>query len=214
MFPENDLEFEVCVIKDVTKQSEGWTITRDDGWCFYVNEDSPIAPKVGMEARFYGKGLGFNIRGLFIDGVKVFYRTEEEQKIHQEIELYGADAQDWLNRWDANKSVWSISMGGFGPSYEQALQITVTEIVRYMLENAIDKSTLQDAEIWKSFISKVEKYSDSNPIIAKLDLSGNQYHAALKLAAMLYIEGPRWLMNNKELENRKIQIIKYFPSVY
>lgn len=39
-------------------------------------------------------------------------------------------AKEALARWDAGKSVNSISLGGIGPSYEQCLQIAVFEIIR------------------------------------------------------------------------------------
>lgn len=120
-YPSNDEQFEEATISSVSKESEGWSFGRSDGWSFYVGKDSPVAPEVGMTARFYGKGIGYIVRGLFLDGVKVFYRTEAEQAGHHLVSTYGKDAQEWLSRWDEGRSVWSISMGGFGPGYEQAL---------------------------------------------------------------------------------------------
>ena len=47
--------------------------------------------------------------------------------------FYGKDAVEWLRRWDAGEGVWSIEMGGIGPGYEQCIQITAAEILRYMI---------------------------------------------------------------------------------
>lgn len=32
----------------------------------------------------------------------------------QTINRFGATAQEWLQRWDDNKHVWSVEMGGIG----------------------------------------------------------------------------------------------------
>lgn len=86
MYPKDDLEFEVCMLKSVTKERNGdYMISRDDGWSYSVPWDTPIIPEAGMSARIYGKGLGINVRGLFIDDVRIFYRTADEDKSFREI---------------------------------------------------------------------------------------------------------------------------------
>jgi hypothetical protein len=40
------------------------------------------------------------------------------------------NATEALAKWDAGEAVWSIEMGGLGPSYEQAIQILIFELVR------------------------------------------------------------------------------------
>lgn len=73
---KNDLQFEDKIIKEVRKNG----ITTEDGWSFHMPDNSPIKPNVGMVARFYGEGIGRPVRGLFIDGVKIFYNTLKQQK--------------------------------------------------------------------------------------------------------------------------------------
>src|SRR5688572_28637088 len=99
MFPADDNEFEDHVLTEVEKSDESWFIKHG---CvgFFCPSTSPVEPQAGMTARFYGRGLGSRVRGLFLDAHKVFYRTEAEDKEHSEIELYGADAAEWLKRWD------------------------------------------------------------------------------------------------------------------
>src|SRR5690349_6978437 len=122
---EADTQFESGRIKDVRSEGEhGWSIRREDGWSFCVPADSPIEPKAGMECRFYGEGIGRPVRGLVMDGQVVFYRTAAEDEQHHKEESYGKDAAVWVARFDEGRSVWSIEMGGLGPGYEQALQIT------------------------------------------------------------------------------------------
>lgn len=108
MYPPNDEHHETLTIESVSPRAADGsrTIERSDGFSFYV-PPSEVAIEPGMSARFYGKGRGFAVRGLFINEQKVFYRTadeeEDRQAIELAIELYGADAADWLSRWDAGR---------------------------------------------------------------------------------------------------------------
>lgn len=211
MFPENDTKFEETTIKRVTKQTEGWGFDRADGWSFYCPADSPIEPKEGMTARFYGDGIGSIVRGLFLDGVKVFYRTEEEQKEKSEIDMYGADAADWLRRWDKGDTVWSIEMGGLGPGYEQCIHITCAEILRNMLDRKYDVTKWEDADTWKQDRTEIEKMGFDNPTIKALGLSGAQWGAAMNLACHFYRNGPRAVMTDEQVKDRRIQVSRTFP---
>lgn len=209
MYPPNDEQFEdvkvICV-------SDG-AIQREDGFSFCVPQDSPVIPQVGMVARFYGKGIGYNVRGLFLDGQKVFYRTADEDKENTEIGLYGADAADWLKRWDDGNSVWSISMGGMGPGYEQAIQITTAEILRHLLTEKYDSDSWQDDVKWKIDRDKIDNYCFANPVIKGLGgITGAMRRAALNLAVMIYTRGPRKVMKDERVKDRHIQVSRNFPN--
>jgi len=78
-FPENDSRFDECLITGVDSGEKGWSVTRDDDWSCWISSDSPVIPKVGMSIRCYTQNSS-SIRGIFLDGVKVFYRTEDEQR--------------------------------------------------------------------------------------------------------------------------------------
>lgn len=207
-YPE-DSQFEDVTLTKV----EGHTVLRSDGWSFYVPKDSPVTPVAGMPARFYGKGIGYPVRGLFLDGQKVFYRSEAEDKEEHEIATYGASAEDWLRRWDAGDSCWSIEMGGFGPGYEQALQITMAEILRHMLTQKYAAATWENPEIWEHDREEIETALFANAKIRKLGISGMQWGAARRLAGTFYKEGPRAVMANPNLKDRSIQVCRNFPSI-
>lgn len=213
MYPENDDQFEDVTIELVSDEGPaGWSIKRSDGWSFFVDrEDAPVEPKVGMSARFYGQGIGARVRGLFLDGQKVFYRTEAEDQERHEIELYGADAADWLARWDAGRPVWTIEMGGLGPGYEQAIQVTVAELLRTMLAGCYDHSQWSDKEAWQRDLEAIEKAAYENGIISQLGLSGAQFVAAMNVATHLFMHGPRKVMTDERVKDRHIQVSKNFP---
>ena len=211
-YPENDSEFRELTITKVEVGDDGSFITNSDGMCFYVkDQDGPI-PKVGSLVRFYGCGIGSSVRGVFIDGRKYYYRTEAEEKIYSDQMLYGKDAQEWLDRWDSGSSVWSIEMGGLGPGYEQAIQITTAEILRHLLVARYDHSQWQDEEKGKADSDAIRAASFKNEVINKLGLSGAQYGAAFQIATKLYMEGPIKVMNTESIKDRHIQVSKNWPS--
>jgi hypothetical protein len=205
-YPENDTEFEDKTIKSVEFHEDGtYAITQDDGLSLWCGESAPIVPEAGMTARLYGKRFG-RVRGLFINGVEFWYRTEEADHAHSEVEMYGADAADWLARWDAGKSVWSIEMGGLGPGYEQCIQIVAAEVLRWLLANKPD----MDSE-WAKYDGEMGKVV--NEITKPLGLSGTQWGAGVHLAAHLYRQDPRGVMNDPQVQDRKIQIARTFPQL-
>ena len=73
-----DTEYEDHTLNKVTPCKGGWEIGHD-GWIFFCPE-TDVAPRVGTVARFYGRGFGFPVRGLDLDGHEVFYRTAEEDR--------------------------------------------------------------------------------------------------------------------------------------
>lgn len=176
-----------------------------------VPADSPVEPKVGMTIRLYGKGLGFTVRGMFLDGQQVYYRTEDEDAEHREIEMYGADAADWLKRWDDGKGVWSIEMGGLGPGYEQCIQIAAAETLRHLLDKQYDTDMWTDTQQWSADRDSIEKYAFANETVSKLGLSGAQWGASLNLATQLYQNGPRAVIKDERVKDRKIQVSRNFP---
>ncbi len=211
MYPENDTEFEDRIITEVTESDDHHSIGTN-GWWMQVSKASGVVPKVGQNARFYPQGIGRSVRGLFIDGVKVWYRTDAEDKEYREVELYGADAGEWLKRWDEGRGVWTIEMGGLGPGYEQCIHITAAEIIRYFLAEKHDSSLWIDKDIWKQVRDKMEPVVLEIPVVKNLGLSGAQWGAAVSIASAIYMRGPREIMTDKATKDRHIQVSKNFPA--
>jgi len=208
-FPTDDDKFSESKLTAVDRGKDGWFVTREDGWSNYIEGSSPVAPKVGMIQRTYGKGISF--RGIFLNGEKVFYRTEAEDDEHQEIQMYGADAADWLARWDAGKGVWSIEMGGLGPGYEQCIQIVAAEVLRYLIDNKVDPANQYGGDAWNALSDDIDKSLWKKPFLNDMGLTGAQVGAAKNLAARLYADGPRKVMNEPSIKDRHIQVSRDFP---
>lgn len=215
-YPKNDQQFTETKIASLKTVDSGVELTFEDGWSMFVTDPMPVEPKEGMTLRLYGKGIGFQVRGLFIDGRKVYYRTASEQEKATEDALYGSDNSEVLRRWDDGESVFSISMGGFGPGYEQALQICAMETLRLMARKppifeALDSG---DEDYWKSYREEITKllFAENAPC-TKLGLSGAQVGAALQLALMFMRHGPAGVAKKAD-DRRRIQISRHFPDVY
>lgn len=98
----DDVQFESDTIDEVRAcDGGGWEMKRKGGWSFFCPKESPIVPKPGMEARFYGRGIGYIVRGLTLNGTIVFYRTEaEEEARHKQW----CEDQDKAKRADFEKN--------------------------------------------------------------------------------------------------------------
>lgn len=128
--------------------------------------------------------------------------TQEEAN-----EFYGADAAEWLKRWNDGGMVWSVEMGGLGPGYEQALQIAATRIVAWLVEHKPDADAFGE-DNWKTTRQQIE----DGVSVEDLGLSGAQWGAAMNIALHLYRRGPAVCLNDPAIEDRKIQISKDWPS--
>lgn len=205
-YPLNDDDFEEVTIDSVHAEEGkhgGWSITRSDGWSFFIPKTSRVAPKVGMLARFYPKGVGFSVRGLFLNGQEAFYRTDDEQRQHERDERYGKNAADLVRKWDADETIWSITLGGFGPRYEQALHVAAVEFAREGLDVPLegDRETFFREgwdEVCQHALERIKPWFTG--------LSGAQYGAAKWLAwQWVHGAGPAFVADPK-YDDRTIQV--------
>ena len=122
--------------------------------------------------------------------------------------------REWLSAWDAGDSVWSVDMGGMGPSYEQAIQTLMVEMVRDSnCELTTDELAMADPE------PSVEKETRWNcwhdDTIKRLNglpwggFSGAQVGAAKTLAFLILRDGPDGVkdsLRKQGIDDRLIQI--------
>lgn len=76
-----DTQFEEFTITSVERQDSCWVISTELGSIGVFDNDNAagVEPKVGDIARFYGKGFGYTVRGIDINGQTVRYQTPEEE---------------------------------------------------------------------------------------------------------------------------------------
>lgn len=212
-YPLNDDDFEEVTIAKVRAEEGkhgGWSIECCDGWSFFVPKDSPVAPEVGMLARFYPKGIGYAVRGLFLNGQEVFYRTKAAHHQHEREQRYGKDAADLVRKWDEGGTIWSITLGGFGPGYEQAINVAAVEFAREGLDVPLegDRETFFREgwdEVCNHAMERIKPWFTG--------LSGAQYGAAKWLAwQWVHGDGPTFV-DSPKYSDRTIQVSRHWvPS--
>ena len=86
IYPDGDLEFEEYLVREVKFDADApgchVVVSRGGVVSFVPPPGSKVAE--GSKIRLYGRGLDSPIRGLFVDGIKCFYRTEAEDAAHRE----------------------------------------------------------------------------------------------------------------------------------
>jgi hypothetical protein len=131
----------------------------------------------------------------------------------QERDLVAKDAREQLRRWDAGESIWSIEMGGFGPSYEQAIQVAAIEIVRDYIGRRLPRKGARFGSWGDDTLSRIDAL---DPITGKFSLgglSGEQAGAAKFLAYGWLSVGPKAVHDNPKLQDRQIQVSNTWPHV-
>jgi hypothetical protein len=74
-----DEEYEERVLTEVRMDDDGDFVITGDGSSFLAKGKHGIIPKIGDVARYYGRGFGYPVRGLAVNGLVLYYLTEEEQ---------------------------------------------------------------------------------------------------------------------------------------
>ena len=110
---------------------------------------------------------------------------------------------DALARWDKGDSVFTVEMGGLGPSYEQAIQILVFELIRDMHDKPSPEGN---------------GFGDwGDPTVRRINkkcggFSGAQVVSAKRIAYLAIRDGWAKMLKSAP-NNRMIQVSKQFPSL-
>ena len=193
-----DTEYEETTITEVRGDAEkGWEIKRSDGFSFMF-ECKDFTPLVGMTARFYGKGIGYIVRGLVIDGHEIFYRTREqdderhrnwcEERERAQREEFNANKDDLDRRFSSLPHVFQQRIQRFRDnnpdfrwqyeSYELFCCEQAVEIANHVPLDGIDEFCRLP---WESQKAAVPGLDDGH--------SGNTFGCAA-LLAKLYLSQP------------------------
>jgi hypothetical protein len=88
-----DTEFETKKIARVEgSEQEGWSVTMDDGWSLGVPSFGG-RPKKGDAITLWGRGIGYTVRGIAINGVIVRYETEGAERQRFDAEQRESERQ-------------------------------------------------------------------------------------------------------------------------
>lgn len=79
----DDEQYETKTIAEVRDENGYWSMKFDDGWWLSLAKGHEVEPKVGDEARLYGRGIGCPVRGVVVAGKVAFYRSEADEAAKQ-----------------------------------------------------------------------------------------------------------------------------------
>lgn len=196
MRKEDDHEYREATIAKVEEEENGWYVTFDDHWSLYL-PNRGIVPRVGDTCRQYGKGIGYAVRGVDINGQEVYYRTPEEQKLKEQREREGweltrrrawEEKRDELElRWAALPEVFQhrrARFAGHNPDFwlhEEYELFTCEEAHALALALGSTKAVEAFHKMeWKAQKERLLTLSD--------DHSGNTFWMATRLA-YLFLDG-------------------------
>lgn len=78
---KDDPEFIENTVEKVQPSTRGWEVSFDDGWCLVVtSKRCQVEPKVGETILCFGRGVGYEVRGVVIGGRVYSYQTREEHE--------------------------------------------------------------------------------------------------------------------------------------
>jgi hypothetical protein len=84
------------LVKDCTRQTDGWSITGVYGWSFWLTDDrntKNMEPHVGDSVSLYG-AIGRPIHGIDLRGESVYWLTPKEREAERAV---------WLAKYDREK---------------------------------------------------------------------------------------------------------------
>ncbi len=120
---------------------------------------------------------------------------------------FNENINEIVEKWNKGEIVWSVSLGGIGPSYEQAIQ----ELLFGIISSWGDKELPEPKD--DKYPEEYNKHVDE--IVHKLKglgFSGAQVSAA-KSAAWQFMKYGYYEMMNKAQEDRLIQVDNRFFKV-
>jgi len=121
-------------------------------------------------------------------------------------------ASELVAAWDRGETIWSLSMGGLGPGYEQAIQVMAVEFARAGIGSTMPDDDMAKAAAWRAICDAVLKRIDDQIGGA----SGAMYGAAAWLSYQwVHNGGPEALMQRacEKGPDRMIQVSRKFPEV-
>jgi hypothetical protein len=143
---ELDSEYQDGVIEEVREESKGHYVVKVDGWSLGWACD--FEPQVGDRARYFGKGIGYTVRGIVCfpkqGGMPlvVRYQSPEEAEIERKAWLANCEKERAERvqrpRVKLESRVYDSEMGeisGFGGGYEETCRRMALTGMKWLDDN-------------------------------------------------------------------------------
>ena len=132
---------ETSKITEVKEGKDGYTIMKSDGWSFWIPKKYGVIPKVGDKVAFYGKGIGYTVQGIDINGKEVFFKTQAELDAEHEAFCKKFQEDNLRNYNEVMEKIKSdepfetIDISGMSGSYEWGCQMMLKAGLKFLKEH-------------------------------------------------------------------------------
>jgi hypothetical protein len=113
-----DRQYEDQRLTKVEDFGDSWAITGECG-TLCIPKTGPT-PKEGDTARYYGRGFGFPVRGVDINGVEVYYHTEQQWREKTEREQNERDAKQ-RRQYDRDRESFTVRINALPSPFQKRL---------------------------------------------------------------------------------------------
>lgn len=125
---ERDAQYWEEVISSVDAQETGWAVSGDIGTLWVQDlEGAGFAPEVGMVIRFYGRGFGYQVRGVDINGATFRYQTEAQLEAEHQRNL--------IESQNRQKADFAAKRGEYEAAYKVLPAVFQQRIDRFRANN-------------------------------------------------------------------------------
>lgn len=202
--PEDDLDFEDVVIDRVEPfKNGGWAISHGAIGYGGMPADSPVEPRPGMVARFYGgAGPGCEVYGLVLDGVPIFYKTQAQREAERARRRADYEQETARRALEPKLPVpqiegfeWTEDMreiSGFGGGYERACRAMVSAGCKWWSERPDADPQFHG---FRGIYGVIAEDNDDAKALSKAvtDAAGGDCTGAMHQAAISHVFGWRKL---------------------
>lgn len=196
-----DRQFEEYIIEEVKDDGDYYTLNFEGGSGIGCAK-TKFVPKPKMKAKLYGRGFGYSVRGIVVDGTPIYYRTPEEQESHFQEEQRQRQIEK-EKEFEKNKDKLDADFNALPKVYQIRINWFRKNNSRFRIEYEpyelfVCKESLKIAKALE-FPEAIEKWSkmDSKEQekYVKIDQghSGNTFGCAV-LLAQLYCLKPQYVI--------------------
>lgn len=178
----------------VAKVDADGSFTMDDGWSFGgIPDGCAVRPTVGATVRLYGRGTGYPVRGLAIDGEVAYYRTEAEDRAKHEADQAAREIEKTAAWERAGRAEYEEKFATLPPVFQKRLARFASnradfakQFGAYEMASCVDAVKIADAlktpEKVREFVAL--SWAEQIALVPGLDEghSGNTFGMACRLA--------------------------------
>ncbi len=88
-----DPEFEEYVLEKVSGDGDYYTLHFDGGLGIGLEKALGVVPAAGQTVRMYGRGFGYPVRGIAVNGLIAYYRTRAEDEAKHRADVEDSNAK-------------------------------------------------------------------------------------------------------------------------